>query len=249
MRSLGAKIGLGAIGVFLVGLVIVSTARETTQAVAQAVRQHLHNSISTQTVQNPGVVRDLPFRLDGERIGTVTNLDLRRTKRGDPLEVRATVRLTADDGAGRLAGCDVVPVEADHFELEDGFRCATSDDRNLVAVGTIRFEPAGLTRMLKVAPEALEEMSEGSSFHATADLSGQVHVRGRGDEGGGFDLHADHGQASIAATDDAGRSLLQLFADTTGAFLHIRDRNGKNVMRLQADRHGVSFTVDKPDSN
>lgn len=249
MLSLSAKIGLGALGTFAVGMAALSAVREATEAVASSVRRTVAETLGTTTPNAQDDPKNVAFVFDGRPVGTLTSLDLRRAAGGEPIQVRASVRLTDEHSASRLADCDLVPMGTDQIRLEDGFRCASGADADLTEIGSVRFEPAGFTRSLRVARAALPGLSHGSAFHATADLNRQVNVSAQGEAGGRLELHAGKGGASMNVTDDAGRAIMRLLADQNGALIRVRDKNGREIVRLKADRQGLSFTVDKPDSD
>jgi hypothetical protein len=249
MLSLSAKIGLGALGTFAVGMAAITAVREATEAVAGNLRRTVAETLGTTSLHAQDDPKSLAFVFEGQPVGSLTTLDLSRTAGGQPLQVRASVWLTDEHLASRLTDCDLMPVDADQINLEDGFRCAGAADADLTEIGSFRFEPAGFTRSLRVSRAALPGLSHGSAFHATADLNQQVDVSAHGDAGGRLDLQAGKGGASMNVTDEAGRAIMRLLADKNGAFIRVRDKNGREIVRLRADRQGLSFTVDKPDSN
>ncbi len=245
MQHLGAKIGLGALGVFLGGMVLVNTGREVKDAVAQAVHRSVTKASTPATVDLDKLHREFPFRLAGERLGTVTRLDLRRAKRGEPLSAQMVVALDQERSSRQLRHCDLVPTDDDDLGLDKGFRCSRSDEHDLAEIGSIRFDPTDLVRHLFVPQARLEDLSRGGPFQVSADLGDGVKLRGEGDEGGRFNLRADSAGASIRVDGDDGESILRLLADSTGALIRIRDRNGKEIFHLRASDRGVSISSDK----
>ena len=74
MRTLWTKIGLGALGVFLVGMLLVTVvedAKSTMKAALTRVTRPLH--VATAELQ-----ADIPFVLEGQRLGTVNHMSIRR---------------------------------------------------------------------------------------------------------------------------------------------------------------------------
>ena len=74
MRTLWTKIGLGALGVFLVGMLLVTVvedAKSTMKAALTRVTRPLH--VATAELQ-----ADIPFVREGQRLGTVNHMSIRR---------------------------------------------------------------------------------------------------------------------------------------------------------------------------
>ena len=217
MRTLWTKIGLGALGVFLVGMLLLTVVDDAKSTVRGAFSrlQDLHHSTSD-------LQADIPFILSGHRLGTVNHMSIRRGAAHDMARFTLTVAL--DPGADRssLADCNLVPVDGDHFDIERGFRCASSSEEGWADIGSVIFESTGVERPILAAGSVEAQLHKGHAFSADADMKGPFTLTASGDRG----------------------ELVHLKADSTGAILRVNDKNGRAVVRLQADRNGLSLVVD-----
>ena len=246
MRSMWPKIGFGAVGVFLVGMLLLTGFRRSKAAVAQAVAESLVPALHAAASYGTGAQADLPFRLDGHRLGTVTRMQIERTDHNRVMSVKLAVHL--DDSANRadLEDCDLMPLDDHDLGFDDGFRCGDLMAPGLVQIGEIRFEPNGFTRPVKVHTAQLEKLSHGDPFKANIDLSHGVQVDARGRNEGSVRVQADSAGAFMRVSDGHGGDLVRISADSTQAFIQIRDKNGKEVFRLRADKSGMSMAADAP---
>lgn len=244
MRSLWTRIGLGALGVFAVGMLGVTLFREAAAATSNAVGQVLHRTVHGAT---RAAMQHLAFRLDGQELGSLRQVSVQRVERGDLPEVAVEVELHEKAFMKRLAGCDLVPASgqgAADFNPEQGFRCATAREKPLIGIGTARFLPGDIVRPILVSRAHEAKLRQGDPFEATADLSGQVRVTARDRAGEIVKVFADSAGASIHVRDGQGRSLVRLVADSSGAMLRVRDKQGREIVRLDAGGGGFAPSVD-----
>lgn len=273
MRSLWIRIGLGALGIFAVGMLAYTLVGEARQGVREAL-QGVFESPATDSSdlstapsaslaggiaklvasvaragQSPAWRRhkalvDLPFVLDGHPVGTIRRVEVRRVHEG---EVPGLTLLVVSNPGGPdldLSGCDLRPADETRLDLEHGFSCVRGPETDLVAIGRVRFEPQGETRPLLVSRDAALEMAHGDPFQATADIGGEVNVTARGRDGAGVRIDAGDGHANIRVNDSLGRALVRLLADSTGAALRVRGKDGREIVRMDAGQGGFSLTVD-----
>lgn len=241
MRSLWSRIGLGALGVFAVGMLLITLGRQAKAATGHAIA----NAVQQAAVwTSEGAARaEMPFRLNGEAVGTVRQVAVRRARAGELPELNATVVLTSPTAGRTLQGCVLEPEGGRDMDIERGFRCAASE-QGRISLGEVTFEPSGLVRRVMVTRDAEPGLREGDPFELHADLGGKVQVEATGDQGELVQLFADQHGANIKVNDEFGRSLVRLLADSTGAMLRVRDKNGRDVVRMQAGANGFSLTVD-----
>lgn len=271
MNSLWTKIGLGALGVFAVGLVFVGLAHDA----ADSITDRLHSALAPvaaaadEVTPSPAGVQpvaqlaglgslasrlrgahgsaiqqEMVFRLDGHRIGTIRRLVIQRTIRDQLPAMNLTVDLASSAEARRLAGCDLLVADGDGSGVEDGFTCSDMDARGLVSIGWARFEPTGDTRPIAVSAKASRRMQDGDPFKATVESDGQVLVNVTDKNGAGVRINAGDGGANIKVDDAMGRALVRLLADSTGAQLHVRGRDGKEIVHMEASEAGFSLVID-----
>lgn len=241
MRSLWTKIGLGALGVFAVGMLLITLGQQAKAATKEALASAVQHAASW--TGELAARAEMDFLLDGRTIGRVQQVNIRRDASGDLPQVHAVVRLTSPGAERALEGCILEPEGGTDINVERGFRCATSST-GLMDLGEIVFEPAGLTRPVMVTRNAEAELRQGDPFAVKAEVGGRVQVEATGDNAELVRILADKHGANIRVNDEFGRSLVRLLADSTGAMLRVRDENGRDVIHLQAGKHGFTLTVD-----
>lgn len=241
MKSFWLKIGFGALGVFLVGMMLVTLGRQAKTAAAEAITTALQSSAFSSVAS---AASDLPFRLDGERLGTVQRASIHRAQAGALPEVNLLVQLADADAARPLHDCVLVPDRDEQFDFDRGFTCAEGMKGDLVEVGRVQFTPVNFNRPIMVRGNVARDMSKGDPFVANADLGGAVRINVQGNGGELVRLLADHHGASVKVNDELGRAVLRLFADSTGATIRVKDDKGRNVVSLDAGNGQFSLTVD-----
>jgi hypothetical protein len=241
MRSLWTKIGFGALAVFLCGMMLITLGRQAKTAAAEALSTALQSDEFSKVVS---AASDIPFTLDGARLGTVRRASIRRDESGALPEVNLIVDLHDASDVRVLRSCTLVPEGDRDFDFDRGFTCAEGLSGDLVDIGRIHFEPVDLDRPLRVQPTVAHDLRQGDPFEATADLGGAVRVEARGNGGELVRLLADHHGADIKIKDELGRAVLRLMADSTGATLRVRDKYGREVVRMDAGDGKFHLSVD-----
>lgn len=242
MRSLWAKIGLGAVGVFGVGMLLITVAREAKSAVKSALNDAFQNTVQGAALAS--APKEMPFRLDGTDLGLIRRLAITRQAKGDLPDVNLEVSLPDAGSAGRIRACDLVPAKGRDFSFERGFRCSRPGESGMISVGEAVFTPGDFVRPLKVERNMESSLREGDPFQATAEMGGDVRVVARDADGSMVHVQADSTGARINVNDAMGRALVRLLADSNGAALRIRAKDGRDVVRLEAGQGGFSITVD-----
>lgn len=271
MRNLWLKIGLGAAGIFVVGMMGVTLAKNAKAAAVDAFHSAVGKvpaavaaaraaaaedraaggtaqlaSLTTLEQTGGGVERfvDIPFRLEGTELGMLTSGSIRRTRSNALPSMELNVELSSADAATQLDDCILVPMRHRDSDFGGGFRCATSGDHDLVTFGRVRFTPGGFSRVLMLTDAQASDLRHGEPFEAKADLSGRVNVEATGDKGELVKVQADNHGAHIRINDENGRDIFQLLADSLGASLRVRDKNGRDIVRLAAGDGRLSLTID-----
>lgn len=242
MRSLWARIGVGAVGVFVVGMLLITLAREAKSAVKSAL-----NDAFRSTVQGAALAsapKQMPFRVDGSELGMIRRLAITRQSRGDVPSVNLEVTLQDASAASQIRRCNLVPASGSDFSFEQGFRCAPRGSRGMLALGEALFTPGDFTRPLLVERSMEASLRDGDPFQATAEMGGDVRVTARDGDGSVVHVQADSAGARINVNDAMGRALLRLLADSNGAALRIRGKGGRDVVRMEAGAGGFSISVD-----
>lgn len=216
MNRYWIRIALSALGIFVLGMVIVGAGRRGVSKVRQLAMDH--------TVTLPANVA--PFRVDGRKLGTLRRISFSpRDGEGFP-HVNLAVAVDSSLDLSSLADCVLMARDADQLRSEAGLHCGSRADEatgGLVEMGAVTFEPAGTVLPIF-----------GPSSHP-APVSHSATVN----------LQADSAGAFMMIRDKNGRPVFQLNADSAGAFLLVRDSNGKEVVRFHADSLGVAGRVER----
>jgi hypothetical protein len=221
MRSIWVRAGVGALLVFALGMMLYSAARAG-KARATVALDHLKEDVGSSVVAAAAQMSSMPFSLDGRKIGRLTSLTLDPGSGSSAPTLAALVTLDRDQlDAAVLASCNLVPVRPDRLESSQGFRCATPGERGLTRLGEVRFEPAGVVRPVLVDDAAMAELRRAGRITIDSSPRGAMRANVTGDSG----------------------EIVNISADSNGAFIHVNDGKGK-VVRLSADRHGVVVKVD-----
>jgi hypothetical protein len=215
MRSIWVRAGLGALAVFALGMMFYTAVRTTRGRAKEAL---LAIKAELDSVSVDAADRAVPFVLDGHVLGRFTGLTLSPARGAAGLSALVTLdRLDVP----MLSGCDLVPIEPEHFEMAQGFRCATPADRALRTVGQVRFEPVGVVRPVRGDKAVLEQLQEYGAVTVDSAHPGTLHANMTGDSG----------------------ELVNIQADSNGAYIHVKDGKGKVVL-VRADKRGLVVKVD-----
>ena len=244
MQRYWVRIALGALAVFAVGMVGISVARS-------GMKQLETVANSTRPIGIPLAL--LPFRLDGEQLGTVRRLELIRIAPKKVTGIRLTVALQDSSEADNLRDCNVTVHAPVAFGGRDGFTCSTTADSmagHLERIGEIIVEPGGLVRAIFARAEQAAEWRAGlyDTGTARAELAALKAERLADSTARAVIIRADSSRAVIDIRGDSARPIVQVQADSRGALLRVQDRSGKEIVRLRADSDGASLSV-TPDSS
>ena len=249
MNRYWTRIALGALLVFGLGL--------TGMAAVKKGKAEVRSLLSTAARRIPLQLANLEFRFLGQPIGAVTGIDVQRNEPGDLGKVTIKVDLEDETSLTELRACRLTADDLEHWSSRTGFRCAEAAEveGDFVQMGEVIFQPAGLSRPLYLPGHAVDRWrhSDIRSLDASmsTDRKGGVTARGRYDlagerhgfERGSFSLQADSGGAFISVRDDQGRSLVNFRADQHGVNLSVKDRHGRNLLKLLADSLGAAIRM------
>ena len=221
MKKYWIRIALTALGIFCVGMVIVSAGRRGVDKVKELAMQHTLRLSS-------GVA---PFQVDTRRLGTLTEVEMDPDRSEGFPYINMTVELDPGIPTANLDSCILLASDMESIKSDRGLHCAEGVSRDsLVQMGEVNFEPSGESVGLYIPAAKLNEIPWFNHVKKN-DLppAGQ----------GGLSLQANAGGAFMLIKDDKGRPVFQLNADSNGAFIQIRDSNGKEVLRFRADSQGA----------
>jgi hypothetical protein len=237
------KISLGALVIFAVGMVFVGAGHKGT-----AWADHMAHSASTISI--PLVF--VPFRLDGESIGSIKRLDIMRDA---PEQVSgALISVKLHDHGGLPAESCALAID-DLDDIGDGatFYCADHDTRlieELVPFGTVEFQPSGAQRVLLLPLEVVEEIGNemGQDVKVNIDSRYAARVEQRVERivaQQEANARATEAAISIRIVDALNDAGILLNADSNGLVMSIRDGSNGTKVLMKADADGFAMTVDE----
>ena len=117
MKAFWTKIGLGAIAVFVVGMMLVTLGRQAKTAAAEALSTAIESS--ARTVARPASASShIPFVVNGETLGNVRHAHIQRHNAGTLPEVDLTVELDDAASESQLRDCVLVPEQHRDFDAD-----------------------------------------------------------------------------------------------------------------------------------
>lgn len=166
MKRYWFKIVLGALGIFAVGMIVVTAIRKATNQV-----RVYRDTAAPISIPFPlGIV---PFRLDGDKLGTVEHLTLLRDSPEGISNIRLVIKVADSIARGRLANCMLVVNDVEHFDNRTTFTCQGADTAGLqlVPYGQVDLEGAGTTLPLLLPASAVADLrSEATSDQIEARI-------------------------------------------------------------------------------
>lgn len=250
MRRYWIRIALGALLIFGCGLAGLAAVRKGTAGV--------RNFLATTARRLPLTFANIGFRFDGRHIGELTSLDIARNGATDIGKVTGHVELSGAAAAEELGDCALTLEDTRHLNTQSSFTCAGATDiasGNLVKVGEIVFEPGKVTRPFYLPSDVVANWrrSELQQLEASLARDGHGGVRANGSFGvfdrqhgpqnGTFELRADSQGAEFSVRDADNQPLVDFSATHGAVNLNVRDRHGRNLLRLLADSIGAALKI------
>lgn len=250
MDKYWAKIGVGALCIFGVGMTGISLARKGVHELKTAALGPVQEVL---TKLPTGLLR---FRLDGRRIGQIRQIDV--SNEGEWTSKSIQINVALDREADGLADCNVANEEWGHKATDARFRCVDKSDiadEDLVEVGSVVFNPGSITRPLYASEHDLRQMNRSDIRGLKATLSSpddktvtgsaeyDLNDRHGRHQKGTVRLDASDGRALIEIKDDNGREVFRLRADDRGVSINAKDKRGNALLRLLAGDEGVDIQV------
>ena len=225
MRRYWTRITLGALGIFVLGMIVVSAGRRGVDHIKQHVMEH---GLSMDS----GIA---PFQIDNRRLGMLTKVVVDPDRSQKFPFINLTVSLDPAVESAGLGDCTLLASKSESLKGE-GLHCVPGLARDsLVEMGAVTFEPSGEVLSMYVLASQVEGLPWFQhASEPTHAPSGE----------GSFSMQANAAGAFMLIKDDKGRPVFQLNADSQGAFIQIRDSNGKEVVRFRADSQAVVGRVD-----
>lgn len=163
MRSYWLKIGLGALGVFVVGMLLITVIRRVTASAH-------HIAESSDPVSLP--VAFVPFSVDSERLGTIKRVKVLRSAPDKVSGFELVVAPKSSAVPARLGECLLVLNTTDGFDPRTGFRCASPEDTaggDLAAFGALRLLGDDTTYPILVPGATVRDLAQHRSAQQQAE--------------------------------------------------------------------------------
>jgi hypothetical protein len=154
MRNYWLRIVLGAVTIFSVGMVAVTLARQGIHRVRGVVE-------GSGPITVP--IAFVPFKLDGERIGTIRRIKINRLAPKAVSSVNILVQLADSVRASRLEKCILVAEDVERLNSQTTVTCSTPDDtadEDLARVGNITLAGGGRSFSLYMPRDAIRELTD-----------------------------------------------------------------------------------------
>lgn len=172
MRNYWLRILFGAIAIFAVGMVGVTLARQGIGRVRNVVE-------GSGPITVP--VAFVPFKLDGERLGTIQRIRINRLAPKQVSSVNIVVHLADSVPPSRLASCILVGEGFEDINSRTTFTCATPQDtvdEDLVTVGQVSLANGGQSFRLLMPRDAIRQLTDSDVVFVGADSGGPVTING-----------------------------------------------------------------------
>jgi hypothetical protein len=166
MRNYWLRIVFGALVIFAVGMVGVTLARQGMRSVKGVVE-------GSGPISVP--VAFLPFKLDGERIGTIQRIKINRIAPKQISSINIRVRLADSISAHRMDRCILVADNFEHINDQTTFLCSTAEDtvgENLRAIGDLTVARTGESFRLLMPEDAIRELTDSEVVFVGEDTAG-----------------------------------------------------------------------------
>jgi len=166
MRNYWLRILFGALAIFAVGMVGVTLARQGVGRVRGVVE-------GSGPITLP--VAFIPFKLDGEKIGTIQRIKIFRSAPKAVRSVNVLVRLADSVRPSRLARCILVAEGYEHINSQTTVLCSTAEDtvgENLAAVGEIDLVKDHRSFRLFMPRDAIQELTDSDVVFVGEDTMG-----------------------------------------------------------------------------
>lgn len=120
MRTYWLKIILGAVAIFAVGMLVVTGIRRASHGVHE-----LAEGSGNITIPLPFGI--LPFKVDGERLGSIERVTLERSAPKVITSLRLVAKLDSGVSPERLAGCSLAGHRITELDESSSFECIRTD--------------------------------------------------------------------------------------------------------------------------
>jgi hypothetical protein len=166
MRNYWLRILFGALAIFAVGMVGVTLARQGVGKVRGVVA-------GSGPISLP--VAFVPFKLDGEKIGTIQHVKIFRNAPNQVRSINVQVRLGDSVSPRRLEPCILVAEGFDQIDSKTTVLCSTAEDtvgQNLARVGDIQLSKTNRSFRLFMPREDIQELTDSDVVFVGGESAG-----------------------------------------------------------------------------
>lgn len=160
MRNYWIKIAASAVGIFAVGMLLITGIRSVKSKVTATLS-------SSDPIPIP-LIGLIPFRVDSVKLGSVSRVEFLRSDPEHVSGVRVTVKLADTTGQDRLRDCTLVLQSLDNIDEKTTFRCQspTAELGELQPFGTVvvRRKSGADTLVLLLPGQAVRDLQQ-TRFH------------------------------------------------------------------------------------
>ncbi len=130
MRNYWIRIAAGALGIFAVGMLVITTVR--------GVKNTVHSTINSSDPIPIPLIGLVPFRLGSTQLGSLSRLEFLRSDPQHLSGVRVLVKLADSVSPDRLRDCQIALDDVENIDENTTFRCRGPED------STSGLEPFGV---------------------------------------------------------------------------------------------------------
>jgi hypothetical protein len=171
MRNYWIRIALGALAIFVVGMVGITLVRRGVSGVTAVAE-------GTGPITLP--VAFVPFKLDGQKLGTIHRIKIYRSAPHTVKSVNLLVRLADSVNPARMQHCILVAESFEKIDDKTTIRCAAAADtggRDLAAIGNVSFTTGHERFPLLMPREAIRELTDSGPNSEKADSLAELRAQ------------------------------------------------------------------------
>lgn len=201
MRNMWIKIGLGAATIFAGGMFVLTLGRQVKASTIDAFRDG-------GTVNIPLSI--LPFNLNGHKVGSVRSVQVDRAGGHKVKTVNVVVNLKGVD-ASELGDCAVVVGGHGTHDFVGCVDPSEIEGMELIQVGSVRFEPSGVSRPIMIDRGNVEGWFQGDAqaiIEASAGSRANIDIEGA--DGSRFQLQANGDKTTIRIRNEQGKEVVKI---------------------------------------
>lgn len=208
MRNYWIRIAAGALGIFAVGMLLITAVR--------GVKSTVHSAINSSDPIPVPLIGLVPFRLGSTQLGSLSRLEFLRSDPQHLSGVRVLVKLADSVSADRLRNCQIALDDVENINEHTTFRCQGAGDSaaGLEPFGVVIVRGTGDSFPLLLPRRTVAELRQ-TSFRLNRD---GFHVTSP----------ADRAREQLAARTDSMRTALEALVEAR--------RDSVDALREQADQ-------------